>query len=118
MEILFRLRRTVGRGYNNHPADILRVKNVLTGLGLYNVARHGLRPSVNEEMFSAIENYQRLRGLRVDGVIRPGGKTERDIESTIDVTAKSPIIRCPKCGAPHGGVFGKLCPDCATKENS
>lgn len=28
---------------------------------------------------------------------------------------KSPIIRCPKCGAPHGGSQGKLCPDCAKK---
>jgi NMD protein affecting ribosome stability and mRNA decay len=31
---------------------------------------------------------------------------------------KSPVIRCPKCGAPHGGVCGKLCPDCYNKQQS
>jgi rubrerythrin len=27
----------------------------------------------------------------------------------------SPIVRCPKCGAPHGGSQGALCPECAAK---
>jgi RHS repeat-associated protein len=28
---------------------------------------------------------------------------------------KSPTFRCIECNAPHGGVYGPLCPDCHVK---
>lgn len=30
--------------------------------------------------------------------------------------AKSPTFWCKRCGAPNGGCFGDLCPDCYKKD--
>lgn len=29
---------------------------------------------------------------------------------------KSPVFKCVKCGAWHGGLYGKLCPQCGYKQ--
>lgn len=31
--------------------------------------------------------------------------------------SKSPTFWCDNCNAPHGGLYGDLCPDCYRKEN-
>jgi len=89
---------------------IRAVKSALDGLGYYEKPDWGISPYPDPAMFDAIERFQSDHDLKRDRILKPGGETEREL------AAKSPTIWCPKCGAPHGGVAGRLCPECAKKE--
>lgn len=112
-----KLAAPIRRSAAANVSDVRNLKDALGHLGYYDINRHGNDPFTNDELFLAIEHYQRTRGIPVTGELEPGDKTEDDINKQLPKT-QSPIIRCPKCGAPHGGVAGKLCPDCAKKESN
>ena len=38
------------------------------------------------------------------------------IDHAVRNNRRSPRFSCKKCGAPHGGCFGKLCPSCHFKQ--
>ncbi|WP_142849964.1 peptidoglycan-binding domain-containing protein [Telmatospirillum sp. J64-1] len=75
----FRLRRTIGTSYNVEPDDVLAAKNALTRLGHYQPLEWGLTPWPDNDMFKAIKDFQKKQGLKVDGLMRPGGPTEEKI---------------------------------------
>lgn len=123
MQYLLRLRRSVGHQQQNQPDDVLRVKTALNQLGYYDIGKHGLGGGADDALASAIREYQRQRGLKVDGQMRPGGPTEQDIESVLqdpgfDIAARTPTYRCIICGAPHGGLHGPICHRCWDRLNS
>jgi hypothetical protein len=66
---------SVGNEQTNAHADILWVKQALRDLGRYNPQRETL-PFIDRMLLEAVRAYQRDRGLRVDGLLRPGGPTE------------------------------------------
>ena len=105
----YRLKSTIGESWNADGDDVRAVKSALNGLGYYRKAEWGISPHPDSPMFDAIERFQADHGLKRDRTMKPGGVTETAL------AAKSPTYRCPKCGAPHGGVAGRLCPDCAKK---
>ena len=123
MQYLLRLRQSVGHRQQNQPDDVLRVKTALNQLGYYDIPEQGLGSGVDDAFVSAIRAYQQQRGLESDGQMRPGGPTERDIESLLqdpgfDIANRAPILRCIICGAPHGGVYGPICHRCWERLNS
>ena len=69
---------TVGDQRENKPEDVRRVKSALDRLGYFDFARepepHGY---VTREMDAGLRRYQKDRGLRVDGWLKPGGETEK-----------------------------------------
>lgn len=69
------LGKPVGNEQNNAPADVLWVKQALRDLGRYNPQRETL-PIIDRSLLEAVCSYQRDRGLKVDGSLRPGGPTE------------------------------------------
>lgn len=99
----------IGNNQKSNPQDVIEVKKALKSLGLYkgdvNV------PYIDADMDTGIRIIQRSQRLKNDGLMTPEGETEKAI---IRLTG-SPIVRCPKCGAPHGGSKGNLCPDCHVK---
>ena len=109
MSKLYKIASTIGRSHNVNDDDVLSVKTALENLGYYEKPEWGVTPYPDLAMFSGIERFQTDNGLKTDGVIKPGGPTE------IALAARSPSYKFPKCGAFHGGVAGKLCPDCASK---
>ncbi|MEL0021028.1 MAG: peptidoglycan-binding domain-containing protein [Rickettsiales bacterium] len=115
------LNGTIAEDFHLNSDDIRKAKIALNEIGLYEMPRHGVTDERDASLIEAIRNYQRHRGLRVDGKIRPGGETEQDINRTLGefrTSARSPIFRCKERGAPHGGAKGDLCPSCDQKKNS
>lgn len=121
MTHLLRLKSAISRSHNTEPEDILSTKWALNRVGFYNVPEWGMTSIGDENLISGIRNYQKVRGLSVDSTMKPGGETESDLNRTLkelELAAQSPTQRCVKCGAPHGGAFGKLCWWCWLKLNS
>lgn len=73
------LQARVGNGSANHPDDILLVKAALDRLGRYR-HRGDAHGYIDRRLHDAILGYQRDRGLRRDGVLKPGGETERCLQ--------------------------------------
>lgn len=95
------------------------IKKALWKAGYYELPTYGLTPYPDEAIFSSIKAYQKDSGLKVDGIIKPNGETikslNKDEEDDEDPGVRSPTMRCPECGGPHGGSKGDLCPDCDAK---
>jgi hypothetical protein len=103
---------SVGNNLTNDPDDILNVKSHFSKLGLYKNDLGLHSPFMDFELDNAIKRFQNNHDLKVDGKINPKGETENFLKIKL---SGSPIIRCPKCGAPHGGSKGAYCPDCVVK---
>jgi hypothetical protein len=67
---------TVGNGRANRIEDVLWVKQALHDLGHYR-DRHERHGYIDRELHDAICGYQRDRGLKCDGWLRPDGEIER-----------------------------------------
>lgn len=106
----YRLKSAVDVSARADGDDVRAVKSALNGLGYYRAPEWGITPYPDTAMFDSIERFQGDHGLVTDRVMKPGGETEKEL------AARSPIFRCIRCGAPHGGSAGSLCPDCAKKE--
>jgi len=59
------------------PEDVLSAKRALMKLGYYApLEEDDPGPWVDSALFSGIKNFQHDEGLKVDGLMRPGGPTE------------------------------------------
>lgn len=71
----------VGNGKNSNPLDILHIRKILKHLGRHNgdteleFIDHGLDRSIRK--------FQHDEGLRVDGILNPGGETERALNRAL-----------------------------------
>jgi peptidoglycan hydrolase-like protein with peptidoglycan-binding domain len=71
----------VGYGLDNQKQDVTAAKRKLQELGFYAPRNNELGDDFDEGFDTAIQNFQSRAGLRVDGVMKPGGETERNIEA-------------------------------------
>jgi len=109
----YKLKSTLGRSYNVDPNDVLTVKKALNDLGYYEEPEWGITPYPDNDLFKGIEGFQKDYKLKVDGLMKPNGPTEKEL------AAQSHRYVCTKCTAFHGGVFSPyFCSDCYTKMNS
>ncbi|WP_170827058.1 peptidoglycan-binding domain-containing protein, partial [Magnetovibrio blakemorei] len=79
----FKLKSPIGRSYNTDPDDVRKTKKVLNTFGYYDEPAHGITEYPDGAMISGIESFQKDNGLKKDGVMKPGGETERTIGSMI-----------------------------------
>ncbi len=57
--------------------DLINVKGILNRLGYYMIPPHrGLDDWTDDATFDGLKRFQRDNGLKVDGLMRPGGPTE------------------------------------------
>ena len=117
---MIKLSKTVRANALMSGAELAEVRRTLQRLGIYERQIDNTAPFVDDDLAESIKTYQQMRGLRADGVMTPGGETERDLNQfaeRFERAAKNrPTHRCKKCNAPHGGVAGLLCFDCWKKE--
>lgn len=82
----FKLHGRVDRSTSVDERDTLQTKSALGELGYYKLPRYGMTPYPDEPMFDGIEAYQRTNKLYVDGVMKPGGETERTIKRGLEAS--------------------------------
>ena len=112
----YKLKRSVGPGYESDPDDVWLLKQALHGEGLYTEPSHGMTPYPDNDLFAAIKKFQSREGLRVDGVAKPGGETEQHLQKQLQAAA---VFRCIICNAWHGGLYSPLiCHNCWKKATS
>ncbi|MFC3674489.1 peptidoglycan-binding domain-containing protein [Ferrovibrio xuzhouensis] len=78
------LRAPLGPDHVVEPEDILDAKQALGRLGYYRTA-DGSAPGawVDSALFNGIRSFQRANNLKADGLIRPGGVTERAVNAAL-----------------------------------
>lgn len=69
------LKRPIDANSRADPNDVVVVKRSLERLGYYQQPKWGLQDFTDGQMFEGIKAFQRDHGLRVDGIMRPGGET-------------------------------------------
>lgn len=77
----YKVKSTISPNANVDLEDIPQTKQTLKAIGYYNEPGYGMSPYPDREMFRAIEQFQGDFGLRKDGVIKPGGPTERTLRA-------------------------------------
>ncbi|MBC7431957.1 MAG: hypothetical protein H7345_07800 [Rubritepida sp.] len=80
----------VGDGQGNAHPDVLWVKQAMRDLGRYHPQREAL-PIIDMELLAAVRRYQRDRGLRQDGLLRPGGPTECCLRAEAERVSRRPL---------------------------
>lgn len=81
---LLNLQSPVGKGQENEPSDVAALDDRLRKIGAYSPPpEYSDNPQryATEPMIGALERYQEQNGLKVDGVAKPGGPTERAINN-------------------------------------
>lgn len=88
------------------PTDVLEVKIYLNQRGLYEIPDYGLTPYPDKQLFSAIKHYQKRKGLKVDGIMKPEGETQKSmrIESEELPPPSSSESKIPGTNIPDQGV--------------
>jgi len=79
----FKLKSTLGRSHNVDLDDTLMAKKTFGSLGYYKTPSYGLTKYPDEPLFKGIESFQKDHGLRKDGVMKPGGQTERTLQARL-----------------------------------
>lgn len=63
--------------------DVLSVKRKLKELGHYQEPEWGLNAITDNGMFDGIRNFQKEKGLNVDGIMKPEGETEAKMNEAL-----------------------------------
>lgn len=92
------------------PKDVLEVKIYLNQKGLYDIPNYGFTPYPDEQLFSAIKKYQKINGLKVDGIMKANGETQESMrvesEELLPLSSSEPKIsgtNIPDRGVPEQG---------------
>ncbi len=98
---MFRVGKTISQESNTDPNDVLNTKNALAQTGDYQVPDFGITEVPDMGMIDGLKNFQQKNGLKVDGVMKPGGPTESKIGEVL--------------GGPTGNGADPLAPKKPTK---
>ncbi len=74
------MNHTIAENVNARPQDVLSAKRYLYDMGYYEPPQWGITEFPDHALIDAIRNFQRAYGLRVDGVMKPGGESEETIQ--------------------------------------
>lgn len=85
-----RIKKPIGYGYSLEAEDVLNAKTTLSNLGYYKAPKSGVTPWPDTPMFDGIEAYQKKNKLKVDGLIRPGGPTEKSLNRKLGGNSGTP----------------------------
>jgi len=84
MPFTLRLRSTLGRNRAAEGDDVLEAKRALSMLGLYEPPKHGMTPYPDDRLFEGLRAFQEAEGLKPDGVAKPGGPTEQNMNKYLE----------------------------------
>lgn len=113
MRTPYRLKSALGPTYNTDLDDVWATKHNLKRRGYYSEPSYGMTAYPDQQLFGSIKRYQKDNSLRVDGIMKPGGETERHLLKSDDVAM---TYWRSICGAPHGGVNSpNICWQCWNK---
>jgi len=76
MSMILKLRQALAANANANPQDVLAAKTFLQDQGFYHSPDWGLSQFPDRAMFDGLKAFQKSNGLRVDGVMNPGGESE------------------------------------------
>lgn len=85
--------------------DVIALKTALARLGLYRDPDGAITPVPDGALFQAVETFQRSRRLEVDGVVNPGGETERALAQEMK-QQEGKDDDAPSKGESSGGAEG------------
>lgn len=91
------LSKSVGNNRDNMTDDVLRVKSKLSENGMFDFFKepepHGY---ITREMDQGIKEFQKAKGLKVDGFLLPNGETERalfsETNNRIPIPKQKPMV--------------------------
>ncbi|MBF0246926.1 MAG: peptidoglycan-binding protein [Alphaproteobacteria bacterium] len=101
----FKLKSPMGRSYNVDLDDTLRTKHAFHDLGYYQPPAHGMNEYPDTGIFNAIKQFQTDHGLRVDGVMKPGGQTANALGTVLAKQGKSKPVGNPMEAGPNMPVI-------------
>lgn len=73
----FRVKKTIGSSWNVDEDDVVKTKTALKKTGDYKAPEWGVTGYPDQSMFDGLKSFQKREGLQVDGVMKPGGPTEK-----------------------------------------
>lgn len=108
----FSLKDPVGTNWRLNAGDLKNTKRALWQLGYYKVPpERGIDDWTDTQMFDGIRSFQKDNGLKVDAFMRPGGPTEREINTQL-AAARSPApeanLEKGPCAEPAGFIGGTI----------
>jgi len=71
------LKSSIGNNYDNDGGDIITTKRHLKKLGYFKDDSES--PIITAPLNEGIKQYQKDKQIKIDGIIKPGGETERNI---------------------------------------
>lgn len=83
MNDIFGVGNTISQSSNIQPDDVLKTKTALTQTGHYQVPDFGITDIPDMGMINGLKDFQKDNGLKVDGVMKPGGPTEAKLGETL-----------------------------------
>lgn len=79
----FNVGSTVSPSSDIKPDDVLKTKSALNTVGHYLIPDFGLSDTPDIKMIDGLKDFQANNGLKVDGVMKPGGPTEAALAQTL-----------------------------------
>lgn len=86
---MFTLKGPVASNSSTDLEDSATIKMALTSLGYYDDTETGLTPYGDRQLFQAVKSFQKDNSLKVDGVIKPDGPTQKTIKEKLQATAQA-----------------------------
>lgn len=80
---MFELKKFVARNASTDPDDTASIKFAMTSLGYYDDTETGLSPYGDDQLFHAVQDFQRDNDLEADGMINPNGPTQEKINTRL-----------------------------------
>ena len=90
------LQQPVGRGQPNVEDDIVNIKGLFEQLGLLPRPRDGIVPVFDAPLEDSLRRYQEDRFLTIDGRMKPGGETERNLQRDLGLLPQEPPFLLPE----------------------
>lgn len=75
------LNAPLSRNSSADPEDTLNVKRKLNQFGYMELPSYGIDDMPDEFLFDGIKKFQNDNDLKVDGIMKPGGETEKSLNS-------------------------------------
>lgn len=105
---MLNLKSPIGTNYRVDLNDLMETKRALSDLGYYDVPPHrGIDDWTDDATFDGIKRFQQDNGLKVDGFMRPGGPTERAMNTSLADDENKPGLgegETPPLGSGKGGI--------------
>lgn len=78
--------------------DAIKTKIALQRLGYYKAPGYGMTPYPDAQLFDAVSNLQRDKGMRATGEVRPGDDTEKAIRTALGTNSSGASTRAENEG--------------------